>query len=419
MTQDTAKTQADNLDLETLKTICVMSPRALCQLCVSAAKDRDLEAVRKILSAGLLEESTLSELDRLMAAGDHASVMKHTLTRFPLQDARPLIDALIDVVQRFHKKLPSSYTSDIKELAKECCEKDNVELLGYLLSIGYVPETESSVDYSSKSNILVHALEKGAFKCFRAMVDAGASVYSSQINRNQSYLGANPIAIDVILRNDFVDELAYLINSGHVDINLNTQHILFEHYRKAGNLSQRKETFPLSVACAHGSVKCVELLLNKGASVQSDYQEAMVSIARKDLIEVMEAWVYQVGGTDKAKEWLKDHEKTAKTMLTVAATHGGASVIRKLAELGMDLSRMDHDANRTPLMSAAESGQCEAFIALLECGASPDTKDHRGWTARSYAKSAKHANIISALNAFEARRKLASRMGSRASKPAA
>lgn len=70
-----------------------------------------------------------------------------------------------------------------------------------------------------------------------------------------------------------------------------------------------------------------------------------------------------------------------------------------------DINAADY-GHLTPLMEASIRGEMDTVRALLGAGADQDVKDHRGWTALSYATKYKHTQVAGLLRAHKARAKL-------------
>lgn len=122
---------------------------------------------------------------------------------------------------------------------------------------------------------------------------------------------------------------------------------------------------PLNLACEHGSVSVVELLLKHGAKILPD------------------------------AEGLYPQHLVARSGQT-------SGLLLLLKEYGADLDQVDKLYGWTPLVHAASEGNVDCLQALLKAGADPDILDEKDLPAMYYAAWEGHLACMKLLTPFNA-----------------
>ncbi|KAK6956941.1 hypothetical protein Daesc_002223 [Daldinia eschscholtzii] len=156
---------------------------------------------------------------------------------------------------------------------------------------------------------------------------------------------------------------------------------------------------PLMWAAQRGHDGIVRLLLDRGASVNSDHLfDTPLIKAVKNKHSIVASTLLTRGANIEAADI------NGKTSLFYAATLGrgyktlsyDGDLLRLLLRHGANVQARDI-TGKTPLSYAAEEG-CDAVISvLLENGADPELKDSEGRTALSYAAEAGHHAVTQIL----------------------
>jgi ankyrin repeat protein len=140
---------------------------------------------------------------------------------------------------------------------------------------------------------------------------------------------------------------------------------------------------PLTMAAMRGTAESLEVLLQAGANVDARNkwgQTALIAAAA-------------AGDADKITTLLKfqadpnarDQEGNTALAKVVGAGVNG-SLATKLLEAGADVNAAN-DEGMTPLMKAADRGDRDMLVLLLNAGAKPALKDRSGRTAADWAKA--------------------------------
>ena len=139
---------------------------------------------------------------------------------------------------------------------------------------------------------------------------------------------------------------------------------------------------PLSWATENGREAMVELLLERGADLESkdaEYGQTPLSWAAENGHEAVVKLLLERGAdVDSKNEW-------GRTPLSWAAENGHEAVVELLLERGADLESKDQSFGQTPLSWAAENGHEGVVELLLERGAELESKSHSGRTPLSWA----------------------------------
>ncbi|MDX2016641.1 MAG: ankyrin repeat domain-containing protein [Planctomycetota bacterium] len=136
------------------------------------------------------------------------------------------------------------------------------------------------------------------------------------------------------------------------------------------------------MAAARGTPQSVRALVQKGANVnvKNKWGQSPLVIASR------------TGELDKVRVLLdaganvNDRDQTGTTALGMAAAaESGLDVMKALIEAKADVNQADNDGI-TPLMKAADRGDKDKVILLLNHGARPELKDSSGKTALDWAR---------------------------------
>ncbi|KAI0181455.1 SPX domain-containing protein [Hypoxylon sp. FL1284] len=171
-------------------------------------------------------------------------------------------------------------------------------------------------------------------------------------------LRADPTTIDLIDHDNFTP-LIHAIIHGHLAC---VQRLL----ETSSRLDPVSETdhIPLNLACEHGSVEIVELLLQHGAHILAD------------------------------AEGLYPQHLVARSGQT-------PQLLRLLQEHGADLDQVDKLYGWTPLVHAASEGNVPCLEELLSVGADPNIVDEKDFPAMYYAAWEGHLECMQKLTPFQ------------------
>ncbi|ODM98235.1 Transient receptor potential channel pyrexia [Orchesella cincta] len=158
--------------------------------------------------------------------------------------------------------------------------------------------------------------------------------------------------------------------------------------------SNEKAT-PLSCAASCGSVAVLEVLLAHGADVNAGYENGKTSLH----------WAVQACSVDCAKRLLdagaKQNPPTcySETPLHVAAALGDPVCLQLLLDYGADVNLCKGSNRSTALHLSAEEGSAACLKLLLKAGASHSAQDIRGHTALHVAATCDADAVIALLKA--------------------
>ena len=167
--------------------------------------------------------------------------------------------------------------------------------------------------------------------------------------------------------------------NGHVEV----ARCLLQKYPNTVDATTSKENHrctPLHLAAEHGSVNCIEMLLEHGANIEATTSDGRTSLSiaafngRLPAVKHLLSKRAQETATGD-KGWLPLHWASAS---------GQAECVRTLHEwyrVKLDSKTSLNDDRRTASHLAAASNNCSAVVALLECGANANEQMNDGRTA--------------------------------------
>ena len=155
---------------------------------------------------------------------------------------------------------------------------------------------------------------------------------------------------------------------------------------------------PLGHAANNGQLRVAQFLLDSGAEVNRsrDFNSwppllIAASSGHKAMVELLLA-----KGAD-----MNSRDGSGQTALHLAAKNGFQSVAEVLLANKADVNARD-GSQSTPLHEAAVNGHADVLTRLLSAGAKPDSEDDHGRTALSYAVEKAHSDCVKALLAAKA-----------------
>ncbi|KAG9256329.1 uncharacterized protein F5Z01DRAFT_680298 [Emericellopsis atlantica] len=181
-----------------------------------------------------------------------------------------------------------------------------------------------------------------------------------RIDMLEALLNANPNTIDMIDHDNFTP-LIHAIIHGHLEC---VERLLI----KSARLDPLTDAdhVPLNLACEHGSVSVVRLLLKHGANILPD------------------------------AEGLYPQHLVARSGQT-------SELLLLLQQFGADLDQVDKLYGWTPLVHAASEGSVDCLRALLEAGVNPNVLDEKDLPAMYYAAWEGHLACMKLLTPFNTR----------------
>ena len=161
---------------------------------------------------------------------------------------------------------------------------------------------------------------------------------------------------------------------------------------------------PLMACCEKGTWECSEILLRNGAlitTLRKDGADALYIAARYGHLTVVEQIVEDVEEVNRDDAELVVNRPTfrGRTALLTAAFHGHSLIVRKLFLMGADIDYQD-DIKYTAIMYAAHEGYFELVKWLAVNGANINKKDADGNTAFKIAREKGYTNTMKYLKAF-------------------
>ncbi|KAJ3104123.1 Ankyrin repeat and SOCS box protein 3 [Phlyctochytrium bullatum] len=151
----------------------------------------------------------------------------------------------------------------------------------------------------------------------------------------------------------------------------------------------------LDLACAHGLVPPMEVLLSKGASINPVLTGRRVKPPLFFALEANQVQVIKLllqRGADLATR------HNGQTALHQAAREGRCEALKLLLECGANkYIQTRSEEGVTPLGYAAQRGQRECVCVLLDAGADVDAVDRKAMTALAWASGAGHLATVQLL----------------------
>lgn len=246
---------------------------------------------------------------------------------------------------------------------------------------------------------LMRVAECGHVEAARALLAAGAEANSSVSDSDSIYFGCNA--------------LIFAAQNGNLEV--------VEMLSKAGASARceaRDGGTPLRFAVEHRSPRMVEILLNGGASLETDIlaesiwkstvevsllliraganvnarndlgQPVLHRAAEKGHVEIVQALIRSKARLNPKSDYC--------TPLLVAIENGHVACALELIRAGADRA-IRGVAGRDALMNAAILGQTEVVRALLLAHADPNARDRDGKTALMLANEKEHSEVVQLL----------------------
>lgn len=139
----------------------------------------------------------------------------------------------------------------------------------------------------------------------------------------------------------------------------------------------------LGMACGQGKLEAAKLLIDHGANPNFQGNEGLCPLmvatvqGHLDIVKLLLSRGAQV-------DISAQHGATA---LSLASLHGNMDIMKVLIAHGADINHQNK-SGVTPMIAAAMKGHHDAVEVLLKAGARGDIRDHKGFTAKDYEKSA-------------------------------
>ena len=117
------------------------------------------------------------------------------------------------------------------------------------------------------------------------------------------------------------------------------------------------------------------------------YRTPLMLAAQFGRLETVQALLEAGAGVDL-------HEKGRYTALMLAAGNGHADVVQILLDAGANVNNIEQTRGWTALIWAAKRGHTDTVRVLLEHGAETAIGDDQGRTARAWAETQRHHEIV-------------------------
>jgi len=202
---------------------------------------------------------------------------------------------------------------------------------------------------------LVSAAYGGSAALIRLLVDAGADVHGSGVDR----------CLALAIRHKHVEAACALISAG-VDINASDD-----------------DRSPLEQAIKEGaSADFIRTMIDAGADVNGrGFYRPLGCAISEDRLDLLDLLLSAGAAVDHPNEY-------GDTALMHAAGFGRCDAIARLLDRGAEIDARERRAGRTALMEAARSSYAKAVELLLARGADPHVTDTDGQNALTHAELA-------------------------------
>ena len=151
---------------------------------------------------------------------------------------------------------------------------------------------------------------------------------------------------------------------------------------------------PLSWAAENGHKAVVELLIEKGAEIESKddvFGQTSLSLAVKNRHEAVVKLLIEKGAELEAKDY------GDQTPLLLAAKRGSEAVVKLLIEKGAEIESKDTEYGQTAISWAGIFGHKAVLKLLLEIGAEFESKYNSDVTSLSWAAAMGHEAMVKLL----------------------
>lgn len=216
------------------------------------------------------------------------------------------------------------------------------------------------------------------------------AVEKNDLNSLEKLLKANLIDLSSVMNQEGYTPLIIACEKGFEAI----VKLLLDHGAKIDGTTADGYFTPLRMAALSGHAHLVSMLLEQGAplwdtqSQVAEHQSALFVAAEFGRVDVVKVLLKYGANVDVVE---KDVNVTA---LNKAAEQGQSEVMILLIESGALINR---EECITPLIDASFFGRISCVELLLEHGIDVDTKDGRGSTALLYATQRSHVDVINLL----------------------
>ena len=344
-----------------------------------------------------------------------------------------VVEALFDHTTD-RKAMANSRSDRFGTPLQKAIEMDNIDLVGKLIineaNVNTLAGARAAQNMPAGSDSALAIAAWGGHKKLVAMLrNQGADADLTHVE-NQHHL------LHQTAQQDMLELVQYCIEGG-CDVNMTT-----DHGPEYNGVKYRKT--PLSLACAEGHLRIVQLLLDKGARIQypGDHAPNLTLAASRGHVGIVEALIQE-----HKKRWHNDQatkdfinrrvEARSATALMEAIRFGTFEVVEALLKNGAALTRKGqrigplHEAawlgrprivsallshlrklpekdfqaevdarnewEKTPTMDAAERNHVHIFDILLRNEADPFVRDKWGNTLCHYAAWRNHTDILKLL----------------------